>query len=348
MTGPPAARLLPCARPPAHGAALGTARLRSQPADFRVRERLGFEADGEGPHLLLRIRKTGLTTDEAIRAIAAAWAVPARDIGHAGRKDRDAVTEQWLTVPWPLAGALPAPGRLAGGLELLEAARHRRKLRVGALTGNAFRLVLREVAAAPAAVDRRLARLVRYGVPNYFGPQRFGRGGANVDKALAWMQDRLRVRGRGQQGLLLSAARSECFNRVLAARVGEGSWDRAGPDDLMVLDGRGSLFAAADEAPAALARRTARLEIHPTGPLPGSAGPAPGPAVARQESEALRGLEPLVDGLQRRQVTAARRSLRLRVERLAWHWPEPHTLVLEFGLTAGGYATSVAAELFEL
>lgn len=313
-----------------------------------MRERLGFSADGEGPHLLLRIRKTGLTTDDAVRELADAWALPVRDIGYAGRKDRDAVTEQWLTVPWPPVAALPTPGEVAPGLALLDAQRQRRKLRVGALAGNHFRLVLREVAADPAAVDARLWRIARRGVPNYFGPQRFGRGGGNVDKALAWMEDRLRVRGRGQQGLLISAARSECFNRVLATRVADGSWDRAGADDLMILDGRGSLFPAATESPPVLRRRVDALAVHPTGPLPGSDGPEPGPAVATAEAAALAGLEPLLDGLRRRRVTAARRSLRLRVADLAWHWPEPGTLVLSFGLPAGGYATVVVGEVFDL
>lgn len=346
MTAPPE-RLVPCPRRPAHGGPLGGARLRAQPADFRVRERLGFAADGDGPHLLLRLRKTGLTTDEAIRRLAAAYGVPARDIGYAGRKDRDAVTEQWLTLPWSPVAPLPAAGAIGEGLEVLERARHRRKLRVGALAGNDFRLVLRAVTAPRRAADARLARLQRLGVPNYFGPQRFGRGGRNVDKARAWLAGRLRVRNRGQQGLLLSAARAECFNRVLAHRVADGSWERPQPDDLMILDGRGSLFPAAEATPHALARRAAVLDIHPTGPLPGSGGPVPGPAVAAREAAALEELEPLTAGLARRRVTAARRSLRLRLEHLAWHWPAADTLVLSFGLTSGAYATTVVGEVFD-
>lgn len=342
-----AERLGPCPLRPAHGGPLGSARLRSEPADFRVRERLGFAADGDGPHLLVHLRKTGLTTDEAIARVAAGCGVAARDIGYAGRKDRDAVTEQWLTLPWSPATPLPRSLPLGDGLEVLELARHRRKLRVGALAGNEFRLVLREVRASPRAVDARLARLQRQGVPNYFGPQRFGRDGSNVARAEAWLAGRLRVKGRSQQGLLLSAARAECFNRVLARRVADGTWARPQTDDLMILDGRGSLFPGAESAPEALARRAAMLDIHPTGPLPGAGGPQPGPAVAACESEALAGLEPLIEGLAGRRVTAARRSLRLRLQRLAWHWAAADTLVLSFGLTAGAYATVVVGEVFD-
>lgn len=75
------------------------------------------------------------------------------------------------------AGRLPGAGY----------ARHKRKLRLGALKGNAFTLVLREVSNRDD-VEQRLIDICVKGVPNYFGAQRFGIGGSNLQGALRWAQ----------------------------------------------------------------------------------------------------------------------------------------------------------------
>ena len=331
--------LRPAPVPPALGGPVGSALLRVEPEDFRVTENLGFEPDGEGPHRLVLVRKRCLSTPEAAARLAAAAGVARRDIGHAGLKDRQAVTEQWLTCP---AGAEPLPGPLGEDLQPLP---QRRKLKPGSLRGNRFELRLRQIRGDRRALDRRLQAIARRGVPNAFGAQRFGRGGANLDKAAAWFQGRLRVRDRGLQGLLLSAARSEFFNRVLARRIQDGSWEQALAGDLMVLDGRGSLFPADDEQPAQLARRLALHAVHATGPLPGGGGPLPGPDVAALEAAATADLGELRAGLEQRRVSASRRALRLSVSGLWWRWEEPDSLRLGFDLPAGAYATAVVAEL---
>lgn len=338
-------RLMPAPVPSALGGPVGGALLRHEPEDFQVTERLGFEPDGEGPHRLVLVRKRCLSTPEAAARLAEAAGVARRDVGHAGLKDRRAVAVQWLSCP---AGAALEPGPLGEGLEILRLAPHRRKLKPGSLRGNHFELLLREVSGARRALSRRLLDIARRGVPNAFGPQRFGRGGANLDKAAAWFAGRLRVRERGLQGLLISAARAEQFNRVLASRIRDGSWDQAGRDDLMVLDGRGSLFPAADETPERLARRLAWHAVHPTGPLAGTGGARPGPEVAALEAAAAADLHELQAALEQRRVTAGRRALRLSVGGLWWRWEGADGLRLGFELPAGSYATVVLAELVEV
>ena len=73
--------------------------IRRKPEDFRVSEELGFSPDGDGEHLLLRIRKTGRNTTWVASYLARQAGVPARDIGFSGMKDRHAVTEQWYSLP---------------------------------------------------------------------------------------------------------------------------------------------------------------------------------------------------------------------------------------------------------
>src|SRR5690606_3539031 len=110
------------------------------------------------------------------------------------------------------------------GVRVLASAWHRRKLPRGALRGNHFRLVLREVAGERDAIEERLRAIAARGFPNAFGLQRFGHGGGNLARARALFAG-ARV-GRAERGMLLSAARSVLFNAVLAQRVLEGSWDQ--------------------------------------------------------------------------------------------------------------------------
>lgn len=334
----------------AWGGPVGSALVARDPEDFRVDECLSFSADGHGPHLLVQIEKRGLTTIDACRVLADAYGVSKRDFGYAGRKDRWAVTTQWLTLPWPEAQPLPAaPCEITDGLRVLRVDRHRRKLKVGSLVGNHFRLRLRAVNAEPHALNQRLARIASSGVPNYFGPQRFGKNGRNLKEAVAWLATDPRSLPAAGRGMCISALRSECFNRVLSARVLAQSWAMALPDDLMGLDGRESLFPAAADTAARLSWRLAGQTIHPTGPLPGRQQKKLGvtPALAAQEDEWLMPVADWVAGLAERRVDAARRPLRVAVGALSWYQEHADEWVLEFYLRRGSYATAVLAEVVD-
>jgi tRNA pseudouridine13 synthase len=272
-------------------------------------------------------------------------------VGHAGRKDRAAVTTQWLSVPWPIKAPSPAPGPVpaagAGEIEVLSVERHRRKLPVGALAGNHFTLTLRAVEAPRAAMIQRLLAIARLGVPNYFGGQRFGRDHRNLERAGAWLLEGARARSRNDRSMLISAARSAMFNTVLASRVRAGRWQWPQTGDLLTLDDRGSLFAARPAEASFNRRRAAGLRIHPTGPLPGRDNrrqPLP-ETLAAQEGETLADWQGWIDALAERAVVADRRALRLSVRGLAIRQMDATTWQLGFGLTRGAYATTVLREL---
>ena len=124
-------------------------RLRLEPGDFRVDEKLGFEPGfepgGEGPHHWLLVCKTGYTTPFVTRVLAERYAVPVRDIGFSGLKDRHAVTTQWFSVPARPGAPEPKPGEIAPGVRIVRAERGRKKLRRGVHAENRFAIVLREV-----------------------------------------------------------------------------------------------------------------------------------------------------------------------------------------------------------
>lgn len=333
--------------PRAHGPAVLQARFRERPEDFLVEEIAGFEPSGVGEHLLLTIEKRGLTTAEVARRLARWAGIPEVGIGYAGLKDRHAVTRQRFTVHLPGREPPALESLVDDGLRVLEAARHARKLPRGGLSGNRFGLLLREVHGGRAAIDARLQAIAEQGVPNYFGEQRFGRAGDNVAQALAMFAGR-RVR-REERSLLLSAARSELFNRVLSERVREGVWARGLDGEVWMLDGRRSVFGP-EPLTAELEARAAALDVHPTGPLWGRGALRSAGACRELEDRVLTADDalPLRAGLERAGLEQERRMLRLRPGALAWDWLDPATLRLDFSLPPGAYATAVLAELGDL
>ncbi|MBS9727335.1 tRNA pseudouridine(13) synthase TruD, partial [Stutzerimonas stutzeri] len=128
-----------------------------------------------------------------------------------------AVTTQRFSVHLPKRVAPDLAELASDEIEVIESSWHNRKLQRGALAGNRFKLVLREVRGEAAAIRERQQQLAERGLPTWCGEQRFGRDGGNVPAALAMFGGR-RMR-KDQRSLLLSAARSALFNRVLAARV---------------------------------------------------------------------------------------------------------------------------------
>lgn len=329
--------------PRALGTPEASARVRACPEDFRVDELRDSEADGEGEHLLLHIRKRNRNTEEVARALARHAGVRARDVAYCGLKDRIAVTTQWFSVWLP---GKPDPDWspiLGEDLELLGQVRHRRKLQRGGLRGNRFTLLLREVQGDREALENRLATVLEHGVPNYFGEQRFGRDGGNLAAALAMFAGR-RVKDRHRRGLYLSAARSLLFNEVLAARVRDASWNRALPGEALQLAGSRSFFVA-NEIDDEIVARLASSDVLPSGPLWGR-GELPSMAVARAVEEAvLVSHGDFREGLEKAGLKQERRALRLPVVDLRWQWLDGRQdLQLVFSLPAGCYATAVLRE----
>lgn len=333
--------------PRAHGAPVLAARIRTSADDFFVEELPGFEPSGVGEHLLLTVEKRGMNTAFAAKTIAQWAGVDESAIGYAGLKDRHAVTRQRFSVWIPKKIAPAIDALQSDELRVLEHAWHARKLPRGALAGNRFVLVLRAVSGDRADIDARLAAIAARGVPNHFGEQRFGRGGDNVRKAVAMFAGG-RVK-REERTMLLSAARSELFNRVLAARVEAGNWDAALDGEVWMLDGSRSVFGPEPLTPELQARLHA-FDIHPSGPLWGEGELRSADAARELELAALAGdtASRLRAGLERAGLKQERRALRLRPTELAWDWRGDDALELRFALPPGCYATTLLRELGDI
>lgn len=309
--------------PRAHAAAAGCAVIKAVAEDFQVVELADDEPCGEGEHLWLRVRKTGLATPEVARWLAATFAVPESAVGYAGMKDKRAVTEQWFSVHTP-RGADVLPAR--DDVEICAAGRHRRKLRRGELAGNAFRLRLTGVTGG--AWSERLAAVREAGVPNYFGAQRFGRD--NLEQARGWLDQRRRRRLPAfRRGLYLSVLRSFLFNEVLAARVAAGTWRECLPGE------------AAVTLPAPASRAV------PSGPLWGRGRSAAQAQALDVEAAALAPYPEIREGLEHAGLGQERRALVLEPAELDWQ-ASGNVVEIAFRLPPGTYATAVLGEVFDL
>ncbi|MDT8387618.1 MAG: tRNA pseudouridine(13) synthase TruD [Thiogranum sp.] len=338
---------IPLVLPYAWGGPVGNAVIRSTPEDFQVTEVPLVAPTGEGEHSWLYVRKRNANTQWVLRQLAQYAEVGVGAVSYAGLKDRSAVTEQWFSVHLP---GRPDPDWLAlrtDEFQVLEAHRHNRKLKTGALRGNRFRIHLRGLTGSMADLDQRLRQVQNSGIPNGFGSQRFGHGGANLQQAEhLLLNPRVRL-PRDKRGLYLSAVRSALFNRVLAARIEDRCWDRALPGDALQLAGRSACFVVEVPDPET-GRRIAALEVHPTGPLCGDGAVLLVGDAAAYEAAQLQPYEAWIAALRRARVQAARRALRVLPSDLHWEFDAAGDCVLEFFLPAGSYATSLLREIVVL
>ncbi|HET6148465.1 MAG TPA: tRNA pseudouridine(13) synthase TruD [Polyangia bacterium] len=334
------------------------------PATFVVEEIPAYLPSGVGEHTFLWIEKVDLTTFEAVRRIARAAGVEARDVGYAGMKDRHATTRQWISVP--RLDPERAAELAVDGARVLEARRHGNKLRTGHLHGNRFEIVLTpDRAAADSAPDddagrvrERLLSLARAGIANRYGEQRFGATGDNAAQGLALLRGERRERDGRRRRLLLSAAQSAVFNRYLDLRgppdgvPAELLRVRAG--DVLQKTASGGLFVCTDVS--VDQARVDAGELLPTGPMPGSrvTEPPPDSEAGRLEQQALDAVQATRDDFARagRDLPGARRPVLVRIDlgdpavSLDPVTPgRPYSVRARFGLPAGSYATVVIDHL---
>lgn len=303
---------------------------------------LGFEPSGDGEHDFLLIEKQAANTTWAARQLAAHAGIPPRDVGFAGQKDRHSVSRQWFSVSRSRRDAVDWQTFSEPGLEIVEVARHSRKLRRGAHRANRFTIVVRGVDLERQQIDDRLGRIATAGVPNYFGEQRFGRAAGNLGLARKLFDGR-RL-GRQQRSMALSAARAFIFNHILQQRVADGSWNRLLAGDSANLEGSGSVFSVT-EVDEQLLQRVAELDLHPSGTLWGSGVSACSGSIAALEQAVADRLPGLAQPLER-MAQRSQRPLRMVVRELDWRHHDD-TLSLEFVLPRGGFATAVLREIVD-
>lgn len=316
--------------------------LKSAYEDFQVVELMDEPFSGQGEHQLLLVQKWGVTTEDVAKSIARLINKPAKIISYAGLKDRQGLTTQWFSIHLP-GETIEGIESLSGtNWKVLQATRHHKKLKIGHLAGNHFRITLRDVTHVEDALHR-IETIKNTGVPNYFGEQRFGRGGNNLTQVDLLLKGQLKVKDRFLKGIYLSAARSFLFNQILSERVRTGTWNQALAGDVFQLAGSNSIFTAQviDDT---LIQRLLSKDIAPASPLFGK-----GMIKATQDALAViemawHDYEQWLSGLVRMGLELAWRTHVIHPEAINYQISN-NDLILEFRLPPGAYATSLLREI---
>ncbi len=317
--------------------------IRSCPEDFQVDEIQQFTPSGTGEHVWLHIQKTGENTDWVGDQLAKIADVPRRDVSYAGMKDRHAVTTQWFSVQMPGREAPNWKEQLPDSVILLDEQRHNRKLKRGALKGNAFKITIRDFSGDEEELKHSVSQIVSQGIPNYFGEQRFGHDNSNIRKASQWFKGEFKVKSRPKRSIYLSAARSWIFNHILSTRIKDGTWNKAVQGDVFMLDGSKSCFS--DVVDDEITQRVQDQAIHPTGALWGRGSLASKDNIEVVENDVASQFDVLCDGLEKHGLKQERKALRLSVKDLSITLVDKGVVCLSFSLPAGAYATSVLSEI---
>ena len=328
--------------------------IKSIPEDFEVEEIPAYEPSGEGEFLYLWLEKRDMGAEYFTRQIAKRLDIPVGEIGTAGLKDRRAVTRQMVSVPSVAEPKLP---QLEGdGIKLLRVGRHSNKLRSGHLHGNRFRILIRLSPPLPLGEgpgvrasdpSQILDRIREHGLPNYYGPQRFGRDGETLHLGLALLRNEKTIRNPFLKKLALSAAQSAVFNHYLAQRMRDNLLRRVLPGDVMCKIPFGGMFVAADLDQEQ--KRFDAREIVSAGPICGRKTFAAAQEAAQRELAALSALN-LTDSSFNgfgKLLQGTRRHNLVYLDDLAAA-VEPEGVRLSFTLPAGSYATMLLREVMKV
>lgn len=327
--------------------------IKTAPEDFEVEEIPAYEPSGSGDFLYLWIEKRDWGAEFLVRQLARRLGIGERDIGVAGLKDRRAVTRQWVSVPAAVEERLV--GAEGEGLRILKVTRHTNKLKAGHVRGNRFRIRIRETQrteATEAQVDKIATRIRSLGLPNFYGPQRFGRGAETAKwgltllrgrEDLLFREARREIRRPFLRRFAISAAQAALFNRYLAQRMERGGYRRVWPGDVMSKWPRGGLFVAEDVANEQ--QRFDRRETVTTGPIFGRKTKAAAGEAGAFEAEVLAEAGVTTGAFAQfgKLAQGTRRHNLVYIDDLHYQW-EGSTLELSFTLPSGSYATVLVRE----
>src|SRR5262245_56630100 len=322
-------------------------RIRQAPEEFEVEEIPAYEPCGSGDHLFLWIEKRSVGAEYFTRQIAQRLGIGPGEVGTAGLKDRHAETRQYASVP---ASVEPRLGQLDGdGIRLLRFARHQNKLRPGHLRGNRFRILIRDTDASnQEALARAIERIRAHGLPNYYGDQRFGKGGETAEWGMMLLRgERLPRRPTPfLRKLALSAAQCWLFTDYLAQRLTDGLMRRVLHGDVMAKWPAGGMFTS-DSVESDQPRLESR-EIVPAGPMFGRKMFPAAALAAERESDVLVRANLTIDQFagHGKLLQGTRRHNLVYIDDLTATW-EPDGLRLSFSLPAGSYATVLLRELMK-
>ena len=322
-----------------HGKPKASAKFKTVPEDFVVTENLGFELTGEGENVFLLIEKTQLNTQQVCEYLAKFFGRRLRDIGYAGLKDKQSVSRQWFSVQMNVTQDIDLTKLGTENIRLIEHSRHIKKLKVGALKSNHFDILLRDVTDVIDTIGQ-LEKIIKHGVPNYFGLQRFGFKGNNLNWADR-MSNGEDIKNKKIKGFALSASRSYIFNQVINERLKQNIFTQPVNGDVFILNGSNSYFS--QDVDDEINKRLLENDIRISAPLFGKGNFETTGEVLELESNTANQHVNWQKMLCEHGLKQERRSILLMPDNLTWQ-VKGNDLLISFDLSTGCFATSVLRE----
>jgi tRNA pseudouridine13 synthase len=332
-----------------------TGNLKTTPQDFYVEEVLGFEPDGQGEFVFVFIEKVGVNTDYLAKRLASYADIDPVKVTYSGVKDRHACTRQWFCLH--LLGRDVDFADLMYGfrddehIRVLKVTRHSKKLRIGSHRENRFIIRIRSLQGDLIELENRLSLVKMAGVPNYYGAQRFGINGNNLENGARWLEHGRKGKKRlsKTESFWLSAMRSWCFNQALSDQLANGSWNRVFIGDIAQETNNSVQFRIKSLSPGLMLRQMT-MKVQPVLPLI-SQGWQDGTSDKRalMITQSLASNEDVVEGLLNLGLSRDSRVSRLSPNNMEWELihknSAPSELLMQFSLPKGAFATSVLREI---
>ncbi len=185
---------------------------------FFVEEIPLYNFTGTGSYLILKIKKTDMSTLKLITVLAKATGLQERDIGYAGLKDKSATTIQYISIPKNVEKELNK-NLTTQKIEILERTYNKAPIKIGHLKGNNFSICLHNINSSDAKFFNTIAKkMQKDGIPNYYGYQRFGEDSRSYLQGKEIAHSGKKLKG-SREKLLVSAYQSYLFNKWLQQRV---------------------------------------------------------------------------------------------------------------------------------
>jgi len=333
--------------------------IRATPEHFIVDEISLYEPQDEGQHLYVNLTKVGLTTKDVQRDLAKLFKIDRNDVGFAGMKDKFARTTQTFSVSIGHGAETlveESAKRIAENLPVtLNWARlHKNKLKTGHLIGNRFQITVTGIDIPLDEAAQQAQGIVDAldisGVPNFFGPQRFGHNGENVARGLEIIQSGGRLRNRQQKWLqrfLISSYQSYLCNQYLARRIENGAFGHLLQGDIAKKHETGGIFGVED-LPTDEQRFQAK-EISFTAPIFGPKMRQAQDVSGALEDEILAESQITLADLAKVKVEGTRRLGRLFLPDLTiLPAKDKEGICIDFSLPKGAFATTILREIMKV
>lgn len=315
--------------------------IKATPEHFVVEEMLPYAACGEGEHVYVTFRRKGWNTADAARSMQKCLGLSQSDVGWGGRKDKTAVVVQTLSFRCGVNARLTDIQKALADLpfDILALNRHRNKIKTGHVAANHFTVIVSQPDDGALAKALAIAeRLQQTGIPNFYGPQRFGHQMQNIPRGLA-----LFAKGKSNRkdAFMVSVVQSALFNRWLQTRMERDDFNRLLDGDIVKKTDTGGMFIV-DDLTAESARFAAGAIVY-TGPIFGFKMKPAARAAGEQESALLDEFALLLEDFRPLRAPGSRREAMLRLTDLTI---SETTMGIQFSFTlpAGAYATTVLRE----